>query len=329
MNKKRIILLFVLVLQLMVLGQVKLPQGGLLDKGKKGKMAAPATQRSGIYNSLNEQVRNNNSEARNGAQRQKELERKKKETIEDFVRKNSSYSVFANESSCEVWDKTTYLNVSLINTKLSSDEFPSSVVPIHDEFNCKFGLGIKMGKTFKFHKQPIGSVMFVGFDYNWMDLNFNTYKAVDFPGEIVLNEDDEDLGYGKDLNYMPWHNKKNTLDYGMSIGPSIAFYPLTSLGNEYTDKLSLNLFFHVGYDIGVAFVKNVGAEGEDSGKLEYAFGHGLFTSFGASLNWDFVGLGFDIRNDRNIKFMNINKDYGSGTIKLKQRATRIYIQFRF
>lgn len=248
------------------------------------------------------------------------------DTTEDIIKRktkdNGTYESI--EELRNVWDKTIYLNLSLNNTKISSKEFPTPVGPVPNEFKRDLGFGLQMGKTFNFHKQPLGSVLFIGLDYSWMDFNFNTYKATEAP--FILGEDDP-----TNYKYLPWHNKKMTLDYGMSLGPSLTFYPFTSLGKSGTDKIRLNLFFHVGYDIGVAMIKNVGEDKahDEKGKTEYAFGHGLFTSFGGSLTWDFVGLGFDIRNDGSIKYKNIGDDYGSGEFKMKQKTTRIYLQFRF
>ncbi len=219
-----------------------------------------------------------------------------------------------------VWDKTTFFNISLNNTKLSSDEFPSITGPVSNEFKRDIGLGLQMGKTFYFHKQPLGSVLFIGLDYTWMDFNFNTYKAAEQPVGFVQKDNKN--------YYMPWHNKKTVLDYGMSLGPSLTLFPFTSLSKPATDKIRLNLYFHVGYDIGLAMIQDVESS-DGKTKTENALGHGLFTSFGASLTWDFVGIGFDIRNDGNIKYKHLSKDYDNGTFKMKQKTPRIYLQFRF
>ena len=62
---------------------------------------------------------------------------------------------------------------------------------------------------------------------------------------------------------------------------------------------------------------------------EFELGHGLFTSFGGSLTWNFVGIGFDVRNDGSLKYMATNKTFDTGKMKAKQKTTRFFIQFRF
>lgn len=259
------------------------------------------------------------------------------ETTLDIIKKKTK-DRNANENVANllnIWGKTKYLNISLNNTTLSSDELPSCNGPISNKFKRDLGLGLQMGKTFNFNKQPIGSVLFLGLDYTWLDFNYNSYKATVWnPSETPTSDIDQTLPaddfvvYDNNGCYMPWHNKKMTFDYGMSLGPSITLYPFTTLGNSASSKIRLNLFFHIGYGIGLSMIKDVVGR-KNTSSTEKAFGHGLFTSFGGSLTWDFVGIGFDVRNDSNLKYKHINNDFNNGTIKFKQKTTRIYLQFRF
>lgn len=218
----------------------------------------------------------------------------------------------------DIWDHDTYLNISLNKTKFSSDEFPSTQGKFHNEFKNDFGLGVKMGHTYKLHKKPIGSVLFFGIDYNWIDLNFNQYKADSVPS--LYDE-------GEQVTNMPWHNKKMTLQYGMSAGPSLTLYPFATLHNKGADKIRLHLYFHVGYAAAGALVKDVrdGTVISD----EWAWAHGLNTAFGTSLTWDHIGIGFELRNDGNMKYKAVHKVVDTGKMKVKEKTTRIYLQFRW
>lgn len=218
-----------------------------------------------------------------------------------------------------IWGRNTFFNISYNSTEFSSNEFPSGTGAFSNKFNKDFGLGIQMGQTFNFHKQPLGSVLFIGLDYTWIDLNFNNYKDAPVPEEYSMTE--------KNPYPLPWHQSKMQFDYGMSLGPALTLYPLTSLHKEAAEKLRLHLFFHVGYCVSGALI-DMGEYKKDTTK-EFVFGHGLFTSFGASLTWDFVGIGFDIRNDGSVKYMPTHKTYDTGKMKAKQKSPRIYLQFRF
>ena len=219
------------------------------------------------------------------------------------------------------WSKSTFLNIGYNMTKLSSKEFPATATRLANEFDNKLGLGIQWGHTFNFHKYPLGSVLFIGLDFTWLDFNFNQYKKCDAPvgfdlGEQVLN--------------LPWHNEKMSLNYGMSVGPSLTLYPFTSLQNSGTDKIRLQLYFHVGYDVAYYQIKDVPEKGNNQEtSKKSAWGHGLYTSFGGNITWDFIGVGIESRNDGGINCKPVDDLYNTGKFKIKEKTTRLYLQFRF
>ena len=220
-----------------------------------------------------------------------------------------------------IWSKNTYLNISYNTTKLSSDEFPSVSGAFSNEFQNQWGLGLQWGHTFNFHKNPLGNVLFLGLDYTWLDLNFNQYKETAAPASYKNSEESS-------IGCMPWHNKKKTIDYGMMVGPSLTFYPFTSLERWGTDNIRLQLYFHVGYTVQLSMISEAMVDkGEVSdGK---ALGHGLYTSFGGNLTWNFVGIGYEFRNDGKLNYTYLDDDLDTGKMKMKQKTGRVYLQFRF
>lgn len=217
----------------------------------------------------------------------------------------------------DIWSHTTFLNISYNKTKFSSDEFPSTLHKLSHEYKNDIGIGLQMGHTYNLHKKPIGSVMFVGLDFTWMDINFNKYKAdteMDFtPGEQIKN--------------LPWHNEKMTLGYAMSIGPSLTLYPFATLHSKGADKIRLHFYFHVGYGAEGALIKDVSAN--SAIKDQWAWAHGLHTAFGGNITWDHIGIGYEFRNDGSLKYKPIDNDFGTNKIKVKEKAGRLYLQFRF
>lgn len=243
-------------------------------------------------------------------------------TLSDIIAMESQSTINNDNTSRlrSLWSKNTYFNISYNTTKLSSKEFPSQKGAFEKEYKNTLGVGLQWGQTFNFHKKPLGNVVFIGLDYTWMDLNFNQYDATDTVPSLYER--------GDQVLYMPWHNKKMSLDYGMSVGPSLTFYPFVPTHNAGAEKVRLQFYFHVGYSVGGTIIKDVVDKNGDK-KSKVAWGHGLFTSYGANLTWNFIGLGYEWRNDNSLNYKNVNKEFDTGKMKLKEKTSRVYLQFRF
>ena len=219
-----------------------------------------------------------------------------------------------------VWGKTTFINLSYINTKLSSDNLPTDNGSYSGEYKSSLGFGFLLGHTFNFHSKPIGSVMFVGLDLTPVDFNFNVYDKEKPSVQFVQSSS---TPYS-----LPWHNKKMTLDYGISVGPSLTFYPFTNIGKSGTDNIRIHLYFHVGYSVGIGIINNVKVNKNDD-ESEMLWGHGLFTRYGLNISWDFIGIGYEAHNFSNFTYRPTGSDFKTGNVKTEQTSNRIYLQFRF
>jgi opacity protein-like surface antigen len=225
-----------------------------------------------------------------------------------------------DQSLFSTWGKNTYLNLIYnTNHKMSSEEFPSTTGAFSREYEPKFGVGLEWGHTFNFHKRPVGSVVFFGLDFTWMDLDFNKFEASTVPVEYTL---------GEGVHNMPWHNEKMTIGYGMNLGPSLTFYPFTPLRSKGANKVRLQFYFHVGYCAQAAIIKDGIRNGKET-KNGFGIGHGLYTSYGANLSWDFIGVGYEFRNDNKLKYKVTDSTYDTGTLEMKEKTGRLYLQFRF
>ena len=59
------------------------------------------------------------------------------------------------------------------------------------------------------------------------------------------------------------------------------------------------------------------------------FGHGMTSSFGLSLSWKFIGIGFENRKST-LEYKSLSEsDFGKDKYKFKSALNRIYLQFRF
>lgn len=226
-----------------------------------------------------------------------------------------------------IWERNTFFNISYNAASLSSKELPSALGEYMGEFDSNWGIGLQWGHTYNFHKKPIGNVLFIGLDYSWMDINVNQYEDMEKPTAYEMGNEDP---YS-----MPWFSKKWTLDYGMSVGPSLTFYPFTALHKSGTDNIRLQIYYHVGYGLGLAFIDGVempevsNVQDSSSENTEISWGQGLYTSFGFNLTWKFVGIGYEARRSTNCRYKNFNSDFDTGDTKFKQPMNRVYLQFRF
>lgn len=250
-------------------------------------------------------------------------------TLNDIIAQESKSKtdVKYDQHLRKVWSHNTFFNISYNKTEISSDEFPATNQKFHNEFKNKMGVGLQWGQTFNFHKKALGNVVFFGLDYVWMDLNFNQYNQDSVP--ILPDGSEWKNDASIYLKNMPWHDEKMSLDYGMSIGPSLTFYPFTPFHKNAADHVRLQGYFHLGYKAEGFIIKSLKENSKDNKKESLLnWGHGMYTAFGCNLTFNTVGIGFDVRND-NINVKSVKKEYGTDKLKLKEKTTRLYIQFRF
>ena len=204
---------------------------------------------------------------------------------------------------------------------LGSNSFPTLDGDYESSFHSRFGFGLQLGKTFFFHKKPIGTFLFLGLDYTGIDLNYTRFDATESAPSY-------EMGTKRPYN-LPWHNKKWTLDYGMSLGPSVTLYPFTALGKSGTDKIRIHAYFHLGYHLGLLCIEDVISPLGEQPKIELSWANGLSTAFGFNLTWDFIGLGYEVRKISNFAIRPIGEDFQSGRFTGKQLSNRFYIQYKF
>ena len=244
-------------------------------------------------------------------------------TLEEIIESESILSQKkANETHYkEIWKRNTFLNIVYGKEELSSEEFPSAKGPFSNEFKSALSLGLQSGRTYNLHKKPIGRVLFFGLDYTPLDLSFSKFDAEDIvPSSFMQN--------GQIPYAVPWHKEKYSLNYGMSLGPSVTLYPFTSIGKSATDNIRLQLFFHVGYRINGTLVKDKEADKKSQSTSALLWGHGSYTTWGACLSWNVLGVGYEVLNNGKL-ISYATGDYDTGKIDMKSRSGRIFLQFRF
>ena len=274
-------------------------------------------------------------------------------TINDIIRMQQDVTnkKFAESHYRDVWSRKGYFNISYNSTTLTPDQsIPTgvggNVVP---EFKSDWGVSLNIGRSYALHKSPIANMLQFNFDFSYIDLNVNHFKQ---EGDGNLYDSRSILNYdGKEYYYTPWNLEKYDLNYGMSVGPSISIAPFTSTNVSALHHIKLNAFFHVGYHVSLLYMTNdeeadinptkkredVQTETQAleyeryekmSKGLKFDLGHGLITSFGFSITWKFIGLGYE-RRSGSLKYQSLSTDdYSKQKYEFKSSTNRVFIQFR-
>lgn len=268
-------------------------------------------------------------------------------TIDDIVKmqQDVTYKRYKEKHYRDVWSRKGYFNIGYNTTTLTPDEniytgVGTSLVP---EFKSSWGVSIQSGRSYALHNTPIANILQFNIDFSYIDLNVNHFKQEGdgknlYDSRVILPNSDN-----KDYFFTPWNLEKYDINYGMAVGPSVSVAPFTSTSFAGLHHVKLNAFFHVGYHVSLLWMKNdSGADAnqqtvvdfdkdrydrmDDNLKLD--LGHGLITSFGFSVTWKFIGLGYEHRSGA-LKYKSLTtREFGKETYKFKSSTNRIFIQFR-
>ena len=252
---------------------------------------------------------------------------------------------YAESHYRDVWSRKGYFNISYNSTTLTPDQsIPTgvggNVVP---EFKSDWGVSLNIGRSYALHKSPIANMLQFNFDFSYIDLNVNHFKQ-EGDGKN-LYDSREVLPGTTDKFFTPWNLEKYDFNYGMSVGPSISIAPFTSTNVSGLHHIKLNAFFHVGYHVSLLYMLNDEEadinQGDDptdpiaveryekmKDNLKLDLGHGLITSFGFSVTWKFIGLGYEHRSG-SLEYKSLSKnDFSNEKYKFKSSTNRVFIQFR-
>ena len=265
-------------------------------------------------------------------------------TINDIVKTQQGLTSNQFEESHfqDVWSRKGYLNLSYNNATLTPDEVIQTGVPdlnggVVPKFKSKWGFSLQVGRGYKLHKKPIANILQFYIDYKYIDLNVNYY---DHEGNGKnLYDTSVKLPRDSKLFYTPWNLEKYDINYGMALGPSITVSPFNSMDSKGLHHLHLNMWYQIGYHASLLLMKNdedadvnkaKGTNTEDKVRdgIKMNLGHGLTNTFGVSLTWKFIGIGYEHRS-AGLKYQSLDKDtYGDEKYKFKSSTNRVFLQFR-
>lgn len=200
------------------------------------------------------------------------------------------------------------------------------------EYKSKLAMSLQWGRNISLHKKAIGNMVKIALDYTWIDLNFNQFDSkYSSTNKFVASKftvDDGDF-HSSYREYAPWGTKKNEINYGMTLGPSITLAPLGFMNNKHAMGLHLQAYYHIGYTASVL----MGSKNDDADVNDgfMAWGHGLTKSWGVNLSYKAIGFGMEKRSFGTIKYkyMQQTEDYGEDKFPFNMENTRFYVTFNF
>lgn len=260
---------------------------------------------------------------------------------QDVTNKNYTETHFR-----KVWSRKTYWNVSYNTTTLTPDQVIKTGVGdgIVPEFKSDWGVSTQLGHSYALHKTPIANMVQFNLDYTYIDLGANHFKKEGngknlYDSEKILPTSPT----GSKCYYTPWNLEKYELNYGMALGPSISIAPFNTTNLRGLHYMKLNAYYHIGYHCSLLWMQNdesadvnqEGVNNYDEGRHENMakgtkldLGHGLTQSFGVSLTWKVIGIGYEYRSTA-VEYQPLSSsDFGKDKYKFKSGTDRIFIQFR-
>lgn len=258
-----------------------------------------------------------------------------------------------------VWGRPKYFNISYGGVKMTPKEdiplgysFNGNKAPV---FQSDWGLAIVLGRNYGLHKKPIANTLKFNIDFTYFDLNLTHFKAEGdkntklYDSSATWIEHDEDNNSDEERSYIPWCLQKYKADFGMSVGPSLTIAPFNYInGAQGLHYMKLNIFYHIGYHASILWMvnddkldaneessssssskPNYYTKNDEKSSLKMNWGHGLTSTFGMSLSWKTIGVGFEIRNT-NLSYKSVTPGiYGHESYKFDTKSTRFYIQIRY
>lgn len=266
-------------------------------------------------------------------------------TINDIIKEQQEVS--SRNSSVrhfeDVWSRKGYFNMAFCNTKLSPvDDIKTGLGDANvPSYKSSWGVSLQLGRSYRLHKKPIANTLQFYIDYTYIDFGVNHFKA---EGGKYLYDSSNKYGVPGDRGktdyyyYIPWNLEKYEANYSMSLGPSFTVAPFTYLSSQALHYMRLNFYYHIGY--GVSFLYMLNDDDADqnqtndsdfknmSDNLKLCWGHGLTNSFGFSITWKSIGLGYE-HTSRKLRYKSMNtKEFENATYKFDSSTNRFFIQVR-
>jgi hypothetical protein len=262
-------------------------------------------------------------------------------SVADIVKAQEDIYMHRNTEKhfSKVWSRRSFFNIGYNSSKLIPKQDITTGLGTGNVQRTKsdFGFSLQYGRSYRLHKKPILNMLQFYIDYTSIDVTFNHYKAGDAPVYDSKQERSVTDSRGKPSTYyyIPWDLERFEGSYGMSLGPSFTVLPFRYVNNDQLHFLKFNMYFRVGYQASILYMsnnyeldKNHIPDSKVDESLIMHWGHGLLTSFGLSLTWKGIGIGYEHRVAYNRYKSFTTSIFGNDIYKFKTSTDRIFISIR-
>lgn len=262
-------------------------------------------------------------------------------SVADIVKAQEDIYMHRNTEKhfSKVWSRRSFFNFGYNSSKLIPKQDITTGLGTGNVQRTKsdFGFSLQYGRSYRLHKKPILNMLQFYIDYTSIDVTFNHYKAGDAPVYDSKQERSVTDSRGKTspYHYIPWDLERFEGSYGMSLGPSFTVLPFRYVNNDQLHFLKFNMYFRVGYQASILYMsnnyeldKNHIPDSKVDESLIMHWGHGLLTSFGLSLTWKGIGIGYEHRVAYNRYKSFTTSIFGNDIYKFKTSTDRIFISIR-
>lgn len=265
-------------------------------------------------------------------------------TIDDIIKEQQDVTTRNTREMhyADVWGRRGFFNIAYNKEATLIPWHPIDKVysgPFRGS-TADWSFTLQKGRNYPLHKTPIANTVQICLDYTGLDLTANHYKPAS--GQYLYDSSQKTQqtidGKVKSFYYVPWRLEKYEASYGMSLGPSITIAPFNYVNYDPIHYLKFNVYYHVGYQASIIYMlnnkeadANTSTSSDHSGmaeNLKLLWGHGMYTSYGASMSWKALGIGFEKRTG-STRYQPLNtSDFGTESNGFNSKFIRFYIQFR-
>ncbi len=266
-------------------------------------------------------------------------------TVDDIVKMQQDVTGrrFKESHFRDVWSRKSYFNISYNSTTLSPDqEIPSGVgSDLIPEYKSNWGVSLQLGRSYALHKNPIANLLQFNIDFTYVDLGANHFE-IEGDGKNLYDSNVKFINNEGEYYYTPWNLEKYEFNYGMAIGPSMTIAPFTSTNSRGLHYVKLNLYYHIGYHASFLWMQDKkeadANQLTDDESVEHRekvndivkmdLGHGLIQSFGFSVTWKFIGIGYEHRS-AGLKYQSLgSSEFSKEKYKFSSSTNRVFLQIR-
>ena len=266
-------------------------------------------------------------------------------TVDDIIKMQQDVTGrrFKESHFWDVWSRKSYFNISYNMTTLSPDQdIPSGIgSDLIPEYKSNWGVSLQLGRSYALHKNPIANLLQFNIDFTYVDLGANHFK-IEGDGTNLYDSNAKFNYDGGDYYYTPWNLEKYEFNYGMAIGPSMTIAPFMSTNSRGLHYIKLNLYYHIGYHASFLWMQD--KKEADANQLtdtdsklnrdrvndvvKMDLGHGLIQSFGFSVTWKFIGIGYEHRS-AGLKYQSLgSSEFSKEKYKFSSSTNRVFLQIR-